>query len=85
MPYKLRIFECAGCGQEVERRGPPGSRVRCITCAIERSAENARQLRAHSGLFYVAWADAVAAAAAREQQYAAIGAQVDALDWPDLR
>lgn len=84
MPYKLREFACVGCGEVVERNRPAGAEVRCITCAIARSVECMRQMKARSGPFYQRWADAMAAAAAREQQYAAIGAQVDALDWPDL-
>lgn len=85
MPYKLRVFECIGCGDLVERNRPAGAEVRCINCAIARSVESMHQMRTRSGPFYQKWADALAAAAAREQQYAAIGAQVDALDWPDVR
>lgn len=84
MPYKLRVFECAGCGGPVERNRPAGAQVRCINCAIERSIENLRQLRAHSGPFYEKWANRVAQSAAWHQQQAALGAQIDALDWPDI-
>lgn len=84
MPYKLRTFECAGCGQLVERNAPDGANVRCIHCAIEHSVQVMTQIRNKSGPFYQKWADALAAAATREQQYAAIGVQVDEIEWPDL-
>lgn len=84
MPYKLRTFGCVECGQLVERNRPAGAQVRCINCAIARSVEVMRQMKAKSGPFYERWAKALGVAAAREQQYAAIGAQVDALDWPDI-
>lgn len=83
MPYMLRTFECPDCGQLVGRRARAGTQVRCANCGIARSVENMRQLHARSGPFYERWANALAKAAARQQQYAAIGAQVDALDWPD--
>ena len=83
MPYKLRVFECAGCGQLVERNAPDGARVRCIHCAIGRSVENMTQLRNKSGPFYERWLQGIAAAITREQEWAAIAPQISDLDWPE--
>lgn len=80
MPYKLRVFECAGCGQQVERRGPPESQQRCIHCSIRRAAENNIQLHHKSGPFYQRWMAGMMAGVAREQQLAALAADIDGLD-----
>lgn len=63
--YKLRTFTCAGCGEPVERRAAAGAEVRCPPCAVELSAENARQLHAHEGPMYERWVWANALAARR--------------------
>lgn len=79
MPYKLRVFECAGCGQPVERNRPEGAEVRCILCAVGRSVENALQQRSKSGEFYQRWARGMARAAREAEQLAAIGAEIDSI------
>lgn len=85
MPYKLRTFECAGCGQPVERRGPPDQVTRCITCAIQRSTDNIVQLRRKSGPLYQRWMQGITAGVAREQQLAAIAAEIDDIGIGDAR
>lgn len=55
MPYSQRSFTCPDCGTPVLRRRAKGSVVRCPPCAIEYSAESARQLHAHSGPLYDKW------------------------------
>ena len=85
MPYKLRIFECAGCGHQVERRGPPESQQRCIHCAIQRSTDNIVQLRNKSGPLYQRWMAGITAGVAREQQLAALAAEIDDIGITDPR
>lgn len=56
--YKLRTFDCHTCGEPVKRRAPEGTVAYCVPCGILRSAENARQLHAHSGPLYERWLSA---------------------------
>lgn len=83
MPYKLRTFDCAGCGQPVERRGPPDQVTRCINCAIARSTENIVQLRRKCGPMYQRWLAGIAAGVAREQQWGALAAEIEDIGWTE--
>lgn len=65
MPYSAKLFACVTCGAWFTARRPVTWDARCINCAIERSVENARQLRAGEGMFYERWAAGLARAAAR--------------------
>lgn len=65
MPYRLRRFTCSGCGVPVVKRAREASPQYCVPCGIRRSIESQRQLRAHAGPFYDAWARAYVAAAQR--------------------
>lgn len=77
MPYKLRDFQCAGCGEPVTDRRPAGAEVFCITCAIARSVANMRQMRTRNGEFYRRWAEGMARAGAAAVQLAAIADEID--------
>lgn len=83
MPYKLRVFQCAGCGREVNRRGPPDQVTRCIECAIARSTENILQLRRKCGPMYQRWLAGITAGVVREQQWGAFAAEIEDIDWTD--
>lgn len=85
MPYKLRQFQCSGCGDVVERHAAAGAEVRCINCAIQRSVDNMVQLRRKVGPFYKKWMKGIAAAIAREQEWADMAAQLEDMNLGDDR
>lgn len=86
MPYSFREFTCPRCGGPVTRRAPAGAEVYCILCAVWRSGENARQLRAKSGAFYEAWLAAMERSNAEAQVLAQLAAEIDRIELPaDLR
>jgi hypothetical protein len=77
--YAIREFACTGCGAPVSRRAKADSKIRCITCAVARSAENAHQQRAKSGEFYERWAAGMVKAAREAEQLAAIGHEINSI------
>lgn len=80
MPYKLRTFECSGCGDLLERRAGADTKVRCINCAIARSVDNMVQLRRKVGPLYQRWVEGITAGVAREREWAAVASQLEDVD-----
>lgn len=53
---------CRVCDRHVSECGPLSARYKCVSCAARLQLENVRDMRSHSGPWFVNWIESMRAA-----------------------
>ena len=68
MPYSVKVFVCAGCGEWFYRAKPKDWHPLCLNCAIKKSINNMHSMMYRTGPAYAKWAAGMERAARQARE-----------------